>query len=110
MYTTATRLLTILHLLHARTDKSMRGSELAEHLEVDTRTIRRYIMLLRDMGVEIDSAAGRYGTYSLPPRTHLPPSLFERDELEALLKALDAAENTPASERARQKIRRLLEP
>ncbi|KAB2855139.1 MAG: HTH domain-containing protein, partial [Anaerolineae bacterium] len=59
MYTPTTRLLTILELLQSR--GSISGPELAEKLEVEVRSVRRYITMLRDLGIPVDSEPGRYG-------------------------------------------------
>ena len=65
MYSPTTRLLTLLELLQSRTNIS--GVELAETLEVDVRSVRRYVTMLRDMGIPVESEKGRYGSYSLRP-------------------------------------------
>lgn len=44
MYHPTTRLLTVLEILQAR--QRISGKELAERLEVDGRTVRRYIQML----------------------------------------------------------------
>ncbi len=44
MYSPTTRVLTVLELLQAR--GAMSGTELAQRLEVDGRTLRRYIQKL----------------------------------------------------------------
>ncbi|HEX2908105.1 MAG TPA: HTH domain-containing protein, partial [Phototrophicaceae bacterium] len=63
MYNPTTRLLSILELLQSRGNLS--AQELARILEVEERSIRRYIMMLRDLGIPIESERGRYGGYSL---------------------------------------------
>lgn len=77
-YSTA-RVLALLELLEAH--GRMRGQELADRLEVDTRTIRRYVMTLRDRGVPIEMERGRYGGYSLRPGYKRPFALTEREAL-----------------------------
>ena len=64
-YSTA-RVLAVLELLEAH--GRMRGEALAERLEVDVRTIRRYIMTLRDRGIPVEMERGRYGGYYLARR------------------------------------------
>jgi predicted DNA-binding transcriptional regulator YafY len=78
MYNPATRLLTILELLQSHAE--LTGKELAERLEVDTRTVRRYVMMLQDMGIPIEAERGRYGGYHLRPSFKLPPLMFTEDE------------------------------
>jgi len=86
MYNPATRVLTVLELL--QTHPQLSGQALAERLEVDTRTIRRYIIMLQDMGIPIESERGRYGGYRLRPGYKLPPLMFNEDEGVALVLGL----------------------
>src|SRR5689334_12682878 len=65
MYHPTTRVLTVLEMLQARGSAS--GPDLAARLEVDLRTIRRYIVMLQEMGIPIESHPGRYGGYRLRP-------------------------------------------
>lgn len=76
------RLLALLELLQSR--QEMTGSELAERLHVDTRSVRRYVKALQDMGVPIEGERGRYGTYRLDRGFKLPPMMFTEDEAVAL--------------------------
>jgi predicted DNA-binding transcriptional regulator YafY len=82
VYRPTARVLTVLDLL--QTHGSMTGVELARRLEVDTRTIRRYITTLQDMGIPIESEPGRYGGYTLRPGFKLPPLMFSDDEVMVL--------------------------
>jgi predicted DNA-binding transcriptional regulator YafY len=52
----ATRLLTMLEVLQARGTAS--GRELAERLEVDPRTVRRYAVKLEDLGIPVETERG----------------------------------------------------
>lgn len=111
MYNPTTRLLTILELLQSRTEIS--GLELAEKLEVEERSVRRYIMMLRDMGIPIDGERGRHGGYSLRPGFRLPPLMFNADEITAVILGLMLARELgvialPAIESASAKIERVL--
>ena len=63
MYHPTSRVLAVLELLQAR--PSITGPELATRLEMDVRTVRRYIMHLQDAGIPIESNIGRYGGYRL---------------------------------------------
>lgn len=74
MYSPTTRLLTVLELLQSY--KQMSGAELARRLEVDRRTIRRYIVMLQDMGIPIEAERGPYGAYQLRRGYKLPPLMF----------------------------------
>jgi predicted DNA-binding transcriptional regulator YafY len=82
MYSPTTRLLTILELLQSY--KQMSGTELARRLEVDGRTIRRYIVMLQDMGIPIEAERGPYGAYQLRRGYKLPPLMFTDAEAIAL--------------------------
>jgi predicted DNA-binding transcriptional regulator YafY len=112
MYFPTTRVLTILELLqsHAR----MSGPELAGRLEVNTRTVRRYITMLQDLGIPVEAERGRHGSYRLRPGFKLPPLMFTEDEALALTLGLLAARRlgltsaTPAVEGALAKIERVL--
>ena len=82
MYSPTARLLAVLDILQARGPVS--GAELASRLEVDGRTIRRYITMLQDMGVPVESTRGRHGAYRLRSGFRLPPLLFTDDEVLAV--------------------------
>jgi predicted DNA-binding transcriptional regulator YafY len=84
------RLLTLLELLQAR--REMGGEEIAQRLEVTTRTVRRYIRGLQDMGVPIEAERGRAGGYRMRPGFKLPPLMFTNEEALALVLGLLAAE------------------
>jgi predicted DNA-binding transcriptional regulator YafY len=86
MYSPTTRLLTILEILQSR--GSISGAELAAQLEVENRTVRRYITMLRDMGIPIEAERGRYGSYALRPGFRLPPLMFNNDEILAVVLGL----------------------
>src|SRR5690349_11853578 len=111
MYNPTMRLLTILELLQSRAEVS--APELAEKLEVEERSIRRYIMMLRDMGIPIEGERGRHGGYSLRPGFRLPPMMFNADEISAVMLGLmimrELNFNAPlAVESATAKIERVL--
>jgi predicted DNA-binding transcriptional regulator YafY len=86
MYNPTTRLLTILEILQSKPFVS--GPELAQKLEVDVRSIRRYITMLRDMGIPIESEVGRFGNYYLRAGFRLPPMMFTHDEILAVMLGL----------------------
>ncbi len=111
MYSPTTRLLTVLELLQSKAGVS--GPELAEKLEVDVRSVRRYITMLRDMGIPVDSEPGRYGTYYLRPGFRLPPLMFTGGEILAIILGLMAVRHLGLSgalsvESAAAKIERVL--
>ena len=112
MYHPTSRVLTVLELLQSKANMS--GPELASRLEVDVRTVRRYIMMLQDVGIPIDVTIGRYGGYKLRPGFKLPPLMFTNDEVLALTLGLQAVQKmgvhamAPAVEGAMAKIKRVL--
>ncbi|GER86674.1 hypothetical protein KDW_08360 [Dictyobacter vulcani] len=86
MYHPTTRLLTILELL--QTHLHLSGDELARRLEVEPRTVRRYIGMLQDMGMPIEGNRGPGGGYRLRAGFKLPPLLFTEDEATAVVLGL----------------------
>lgn len=83
MYNPTLRLLTLLEILEAH--RSISGDQLAKRLEVDKRTIRRYIVNLQDLGIPITGERGPYGTYSLQRGSRLPPLIFNDSEASAII-------------------------
>ncbi|MGH8945388.1 MAG: helix-turn-helix transcriptional regulator [Acidimicrobiia bacterium] len=80
----AERLLKLLGLLEGRADWT--AEQLAERLGVTTRTVRRDINRLRDLGYPVEAMAGPGGGYRLGAGGKLPPLLL--DDGEALAVAL----------------------
>ncbi|MCK8497596.1 helix-turn-helix transcriptional regulator [Myxococcus fulvus] len=107
-----TRVLTVLELL--QTHGRMSGSELARRLEVDRRTVRRYILKLEELGIPITAERGRDGAYMLVAGFKLPPMMFTEDEVLALSVGLLAsrgpglAQAAPAVESAQAKLERVM--
>ncbi len=114
MYHPTTRVLTVLELLQARGRLS--GPEIAERLEVDLRTVRRYVTMLQDLGIPVEAERGRHGGYRLRPGYRLPPLVFTDDEALALTLGLQSARRlglmtTPSTvESALAKLERVLPP
>ena len=77
-----TRVLAVLELLQAHGQVS--GAEIAARLEVDVRTVRRYIAMLEEMGIPVTAERGRAGGYALVAGFKLPPMMFSEDEALAL--------------------------
>jgi predicted DNA-binding transcriptional regulator YafY len=86
MYHPTTRLLTILELLQAH--PLLSGTDLAQRLEVEPRSVRRYITMLQDMGMPIEAVHGPGGGYQLRPGFKLPPLLFSEEEATAIVLGL----------------------
>ncbi|MFB9191384.1 helix-turn-helix transcriptional regulator [Actinomadura verrucosospora] len=112
MMRTSVRLLRLLSLLQARRDWT--GPELAERLDVTTRTVRNDIERLRELGYPVDAAPGVGGGYSLGTAAVLPPLLFDDDEAVAVAIGLRTAATgavsgiEESSVRALAKLERLL--
>jgi predicted DNA-binding transcriptional regulator YafY len=90
--TTTSRLLSLLSLLQTRRDWP--GSLLAERLMISSRTVRRDVDRLREMGYSISATMGPDGGYRLDAGSELPPLLFDDDQVIALAVALQAATGT----------------
>ncbi len=107
-----TRVLAALELLQSH--GQIGGAELAARLEVDRRTLRRYITMLEDLGVPITTEQGRYGGYRLVPGYKLPPMMFTDEEAQALslgliaARGLGLADAAPAIESVQAKLDRVL--
>lgn len=107
-----TRVLAVLELLQTR--KRISGSELARRLNVDGRTVRRYIAALEDIGIPITAEHGRHGGYMLVSGFKLPPMMFTDDEALALsigllaARGLGVAEAMPAVASAEAKLERVM--
>ncbi len=111
MYSPTTRLLTLLELLQSQA--SISGVDLANTLEVDVRSVRRYVTMLRDMGIPVESEKGRYGAYSLRPGFRMPPLMFNDSEVLSVILGLMAVRRlgmatSGGSESATAKILRVL--
>ena len=89
MRETSARLLRLLSILQTGRDWS--AQELADRLEVTTRTVRNDIERLRQLGYRVDSMRGRGGGYWLSPGTTTPPLLLDDDEAVAIALALRTA-------------------
>jgi predicted DNA-binding transcriptional regulator YafY len=112
MYHPTTRVLAVLALL--RSHGRMTGAELAQRLQVNSRTLRRYITMLQDLGVPIVAERGRNGAYEMDSGFKLPPMMFTNDEAVALALGLLAAqhlgldETVHAIESARAKLEQVM--
>lgn len=86
MASTSARLLRLLSLLQSR--PYWGGPELADRLGVTTRTVRRDVTRLRDLGYPVDAAPGEAGGYRLGIGGDLPPLLLDDDEATAIAVSL----------------------
>jgi len=83
------RLLRLLSLL--QTPRDWTGTELAERLEVSTRTVRNDIERLRGLGYPVHATRGVVGGYRLEAGAVLPPLLLDDDEAIAVAVGLRTA-------------------
>lgn len=108
----ASRVLALLELLQDRPGIS--GPRLAEELGVTTRTIRRYVITLQEMGIPVEPVAGRTGGYWLRPGFRMPPLMFSAEEAIGLAVTLLGTRTTatadlpPPVRQALTKIERVL--
>ena len=107
-----TRVLALLELL--QTHGLISGTALASMLEVDQRTLRRYIQVLGSLGIPVLAQRGRDGGYCLMPGFKLGPMMFTNDEALALALGLTAARSlglstaAPAGAAALSKLERMM--
>ncbi|MCW2901285.1 MAG: DNA-binding transcriptional regulator [Streptosporangiaceae bacterium] len=89
MLETSARLLRLLSLLQAPRDWT--GGELAERLEVSTRTVRKDVERLRDLGYPVRATRGSAGGYRLQAGAAMPPLLLDDEEAVAVALGLRTA-------------------
>src|SRR4051794_9580411 len=64
------------------------AERLAMRLGVTERAVRRYVRVLREAGIPIESTTGRYGGYRLGRGTRLPPLTLSAAEALGLVMAV----------------------
>ncbi|ANN21897.1 DNA-binding transcriptional regulator [Amycolatopsis orientalis] len=94
MLETSARLLKLLSLL--QTHRDWPGAELAERLGVTTRTVRRDVERLRELGYPVHALQGTPG-YRLGAGASLPPLLLDDDEAVAVAVGLRTATGSSVS-------------
>ena len=83
------RALRALDVLQAR--PGVTAAELAERLGVTERAARRYVAILREADIPVESTRGPYGGYTLGRGLRLPPLVFSATEaLGLVMAALDS--------------------
>jgi predicted DNA-binding transcriptional regulator YafY len=82
MLKTSARLLRLLGLL--QTQRDWTGPQLADRLQVTTRTIRNDVERLRSLGYPVPAAPGVAGGYRLGAGASLPPLLLDDEEAVAV--------------------------
>ncbi|HEX3811682.1 MAG TPA: WYL domain-containing protein [Mycobacteriales bacterium] len=90
------RALRALEILQTRS--LVTAEELAAKLGVTERAARRYVEILREAGIPVESARGPYGGYRLGRGTRLPPVFFV--EAEALSLVMAVLDGHPAATNA----------
>ena len=76
--TPTARLLELLELL--QTQPLTTGTEIADRLGIDRRTVRRYVTALQDLGIPVEGQRGVGGGYRIRPGYRLPPLMLDDDE------------------------------
>ncbi|MFG3033025.1 helix-turn-helix transcriptional regulator [Streptomyces sp. NPDC048253] len=89
MLETSARLLRLLSLLQAHREWS--GAQLADRLGVTSRTVRRDVDRLRELGYPVNASPGTGGGYQLGAGAELPPLLLDDDEAVAVAVGLRTA-------------------
>ena len=86
------------------------GAQLARDLNVDVRTVRRYVNAVQALGFPVEGERGPAGGYRLKPGYKLPPLMFTEDEATAVVLGLASAKRlgVPTSDEALAKINRVL--
>ncbi|QFU92027.1 YafY family protein [Amycolatopsis sp. YIM 10] len=100
------RVLALLEILQAGGTRTV--ADLAGRLEVDERTVRRYVDHLLDLGIPVRSIRGRHGGYRLAAGYRMPPLMLTGEEALAVLLGLHAGRSTSTAESAAAKVRRVL--
>lgn len=89
MSETTGRVLQLLGLLQSR--RVWSGEELADRLGVTTRSVRRDVDRLRELGYPVHASTGHGGGYQLGAGAALPPLLLDPDEAVAMAVCLRVA-------------------
>lgn len=80
------RALRTLEILQARPGTT--ADQIAERLGVTERAARRYVGILREAGIPVESVRGPHGGYRLGRGTRLPPVVFSQAEALGLVMAV----------------------
>ncbi len=106
------RMLALLEVLQSGGTHTV--AALAARLDVDERTVRRYVTQLVELEVPVRTVRGRYGGYRIAPGHRVPPLMLTDEEALAVLLGLLAGRRTglttggEANRSAAAKVRRVL--
>lgn len=89
MSQTTSRVLQLLGLLQSR--RVWSGTELSQRLGVTTRSVRRDVERLRELGYPVHASTGHGGGYQLGAGAAVPPLLLDADEAVAMAVCLRLA-------------------
>ena len=112
MASPTSRLLALLETLQAQ--PVVTGRELADRLDIDVRTLRRYVAALQELGIPVEGQRGVGGGYRMRPGFRLPPLMLSDDEAVVVVLGLAAAQRlgldteSAAADGALTKIHRVL--
>ncbi|WP_151769867.1 helix-turn-helix transcriptional regulator [Streptomyces abyssomicinicus] len=105
MANTSSRTLRLLSLL--QTHRYWPGTELAGRLGVSTRTLRRDVERLRELGYPVEAQRGVDGGYQLAAGAALPPLVIDDEEAVALVVGLQTAAQHAVDGMAESSVRAL---
>jgi predicted DNA-binding transcriptional regulator YafY len=87
--TPTSRLLELLEILQAQPLTT--GREIARRLDIDARTVRRYVAALQALDIPVEGQRGVGGGYRIRPGYRLPPLMLNDDEAVAVVLGLIGA-------------------
>jgi len=96
--TPTSRLLELLEMLQAQPLTT--GGEIARRLQIDARTVRRYIAALQALDIPVEGQRGVGGVYRVRPGYRLPPLMLSDDEAVAVVLGLIGARGLAAEREA----------
>lgn len=80
------RALLVLEML--QNSPGIRAQQVAERLGISDRAVRRYVAVLREAGIPVESMRGRYGGYRIGRGLRVPPLMFTDTEALGLVMAV----------------------
>jgi predicted DNA-binding transcriptional regulator YafY len=108
----AARALLVLEMIQSA--PGVTADRLSERLGLSDRAVRRYVGVLREAGIPVESTRGRYGGYRIGRGMRLPPLMFTPTEalglVMAVLEGHPAGEDDPVGQALGKIVRALPEP